>query len=91
MVGTLVLFRAIIFTQTGLGITALEISHLCSTLKDTSAVKRAFNPDFKQSEEELEVYSIKVEDILASCKKVWLAEKEAVPIVEEIKEMDVPY
>ena len=67
----MVLFRAVIFTQAGLGITVLEISYFCATLKDTYAVKRAFNPDFKQSEEELEFCSTKVEDILASCKIVW--------------------
>ena len=37
------------------GVTALEISDLCATLKDMPALKRAFNPSFQQSEQELEV------------------------------------
>ena len=79
------------------GVTALEISDLCATLKDISALKRAFNPSFQQSEEELEVCSIKVppkEEIVAaikaSPKKVWVAAKEVLPTVDELKEMEMP-
>ena len=79
------------------GVTALEISDLCATLKDISALKRAFNPNFQQSEEELEVCSLKVppkEEIVAkikaSPKKAWVAAKEAVPTVGELKEMETP-
>ena len=53
------------------GVTTLEIFDLCATLKDMSALKRAFTPDFLQSAEELEVCSIKVppkEEILTTVK-----------------------
>ena len=63
-----------------MGVTALEISDLCSTFKDMSALKRAFNFSFEQREEELEVCSIKVppkEEIVAvkkaSSKTAWVA------------------
>ena len=79
------------------GVTTLELSDLCATLKDMSALKGALNPSFEQSEEELEVCSIKVparEDIVAAIKaspeKVWIAAKDAVPSMEELKEMEIP-
>ena len=74
------------------GVTTLEIFDLCATLKDMSALKRAFTPDFLQSAEELEVCSIKVppkEEILAtvkaSPKKAWEATKELTPNWSELK------
>ena len=79
------------------GVTALEIYDLCATLKDMSALKRAFNPDFMQSDEELEVCAIKVppkEEILAavkaSPKKAWEAAKEATPSWSELQQLEVP-
>lgn len=79
------------------GATALEISDLCSTLKDMTALKRAFDLDFVQSEEELEVCSIKIppkQEILAavkaSPKKAWDAAREASPTWEEIKNLEMP-
>ena len=79
------------------GVTALEIYDLCATLKDMSALKRAFNPDLLESEEELEVCSIKVppkEEILATVKasplKAWNAANEALPSWSELKELEVP-
>ena len=79
------------------GVTALEIYDLCATLKDMSALKRAFNPDFMQSDEELEVCAIKVppkEEILAavkaSPKKAWEAAKEATPSWSELQRLEVP-
>ena len=69
-----------------MGVTALEIIDLYVTLKDMSAHKRAFNPSFQQSDEELEYCSIKVppkQDIVGaiktSPKKAWVAAKEALP------------
>ena len=79
------------------GATALEISDLCSTLKDMTALKRAFDLDFVQSEDELEVCSIKIppkQEILAavkaSPKKAWDAAKDASPTWEEIKNLEMP-
>ena len=79
------------------GITALEINDLCDTIKDMTALKRAFNPDLRTSSDELEVCSIKVppkEEILskmkASPKKAWEATKEATPDWEELKQMEFP-
>lgn len=79
------------------GVTALEIYDLCATLKDMSALKRAFNPDFMQSDEELEVCAIKVppkEEILAAVKasprKAWEAAKEATPSWSELQQLEVP-
>ena len=79
------------------GVTALEIYDLCATLKDMSALKRAFNPDFVQSDEELEVCAIKVppkEEILAavkaSPKKAWDAAKEVTPSWSELQQLEVP-
>ena len=79
------------------GVTALEISDLCATLKDMTALKKAFNPDFSQSEEELEVCSIKIppkDEILAAVKaspqNAWNAAREASPTWEEIKDMEMP-
>ena len=76
------------------GVTALEIGDLCATLKDISALKRAFNPSFQRSKEELEDYSIKlplkekiVAAIKASPQKAWVAPKEALPNVDELKDM----
>ena len=78
------------------GVTALEIGDLCATLKDISALKRAFNPSFQQSGEEMEFCSVKVplkEDIMvaikASPKKAWVAAKEALPTVDGLKEMEI--
>ena len=79
------------------GVTAREIGDLCATLKDISALKRAFNPSFQQSEEELEVCSIKLplkQEIVAATKaspqKAWVVPKEALPNVDELKEMGMP-
>lgn len=79
------------------GVTTLELSDLCATLKDMSVLKRALDPSFEQSEEELEVCSIKIparEDIVAAIKaspeKAWIAAKDAVPTMEELSEMEIP-
>ena len=79
------------------GVTALEIYDLCATLKDMSALKRAFNADFEQSEEELEVCSMKVppkEEIIAAVKgspqKAWAAATAATPSWSELKQIDFP-
>ena len=79
------------------GVTALEISDLCATLKDMTALKKAFNPDFSQSDEELEVCSIEIppkDEIIAAVKaspqNAWNAAKEASPTWEEIKDMEMP-
>jgi len=79
------------------GVTALEISDLCATLKDMTALKKAFSPDLLETDEELEVCSIKVpskEEIIATVKaspqKAWIAAKEASPSWEEIKNMEMP-
>jgi hypothetical protein len=79
------------------GVTALEVYDLCATLNDMSALQRAFDPDFMKSDEELEVCSIEVppkEEIVAAIKaspqKAWRSTKEAVPTLEEIKDMEMP-
>lgn len=79
------------------GVTALEISDLCATLKDMEALKLAFNPDAVQSERELEVCSIEIpsrETIVASIRaspvKVWEATKAATPSLEELRKMEFP-
>jgi len=79
------------------GVTALEISDLCATLKDMTALKKAFSPDLLETDEELEVCSIKVppkEEIIATVKaspqKAWIAAKEASPSWEEIKNTEMP-
>jgi len=79
------------------GVTALEISDLCATLKDMTALKKAFNSDLLETDEELEVCSIKVppkKEIIATVKaspqKAWIAAKEASPSWEEIKNMEMP-
>ena len=79
------------------GITALEISDLCATLKDMAALKSAFNPDAIQSENELKVCSIKIpsrEEIVASIRaspmQVWESTMAATPSLEELGEMELP-
>ena len=79
------------------GVTALEIGDLYATLKDMTALKKAFSPDLLETDEELEVCSIKVppkEEIIATVKaspqKAWIAAKEASPSWEEIKNMEMP-
>lgn len=79
------------------GVTALEIYDLCATLNDVSALQRAFDPDFMKSDEEIEICSIEVppkEEIVAAIKaspqKAWRSTKEAVPTLEEIKDIEMP-
>lgn len=79
------------------GITALELYDLCATLKDMSALKRAFNPDFSQSDEELEVCSMNVpsrekiiEVVKASPEKAWSAATAATPSWSELKLVQFP-
>ncbi len=79
------------------GVTALELYDLCATLKDMSALKRAFNPDFDQSDEELEVCAMKVppkaeiiEAVKASPEKAWAAATAATPSWSELKQFEFP-
>ncbi|WP_334065738.1 hypothetical protein [Nereida ignava] len=79
------------------GVTALELYDLCATLKDMSALKRAFNPDFGQSDEELEVCAMKVppkaeiiEAVKASPEKAWAAATAATPSWSELKQVEFP-
>jgi hypothetical protein len=79
------------------GVTALELYDLCATLKDMSALKRAFNPDFSQSDEELEVCAMKVppkaqiiEAVKASPEKAWAAATAVTPSWSELKQFEFP-
>ena len=79
------------------GVTALEISDLCLTMKDMMELQRAFDPSFKANDDDLEVCSIKVppkEDIIASVKAspgaAWQIAKEATPSLEDIKGIEMP-
>ena len=79
------------------GVTSLEIRDLCLTMKDMTALQRAFDPSFKTNEDDLEVCAIKVppkEEIIAAVKaspgKAWEAAKEATPSLEDIKDMKMP-
>ena len=80
-----------------LGVTALELYDLCATLKDMSALKRAFNPDFEQSEDELEVCVMKVpakEEIIDAVKtspeKAWAAATAVAPSWSELQQVEFP-
>ena len=79
------------------GVTSLEIRDLCLTMKDMTALQRAFDPSFKTNEDDLEVCAIKVppkEEIIAAVKaspgKAWEAAKEATPSLEDIRNMKMP-
>ena len=79
------------------GVTSLEIRDLCLTMKDMTALQRAFDPSFKTNEDDLEVCAIKVppkEEIIAAVKaspgKAWEAAKEATPSLEDIRDMKMP-
>jgi len=79
------------------GVTSLEIRDLCLTMKDMTALQRAFDPSFKKNEDDLEVCAIKVppkEEIIAAVKaspgKAWEAAKEATPSLEDIRNMKIP-
>ena len=79
------------------GVTALELYDLCATLKDMSALKRAFNPDFEQSEDELKVCAMKVpakeeiiETVKTSPEKAWAAATAATPSWSELKQVEFP-
>ena len=79
------------------GVTALEISDLCLTMKDMIELQRAFDPSFEADEANLEVCSIKVppkEDIIASVKgsprAAWEIAREATPSLEDIKSIEMP-
>jgi len=79
------------------GVTSLEIRDLCLTMKDMTALQRAFDPSFKTNEDDLEVCAIKVppkEEIIAAVKaspgKAWEAAKEATPSLEDIRNMKIP-
>lgn len=79
------------------GVTALEISDLCQTIRDMNALKRAFNPSLAPSEEELTVCSIAVpsraevwEAAAASPGKAWGYASEAVPSLEDLRSIEMP-
>ena len=79
------------------GVTSLEIRDLCLTMKDMTALQRAFDPSFKTNEDDLEVCAIKVppkEEIIAAVKaspgKAWEAAKKATPSLEDIRDMTMP-
>lgn len=77
--------------------TALEVADLCATLKDMSALKKAFNPDLESSPEELEVCAIKippkdelVEIISRAPGQAWSGTIEALPTIDDLKSMELP-
>lgn len=79
------------------GVTALEISDLCQTIKDMNALKRAFNRELEPSPEELTVCSMSVpsrteiwEAAAASPGKAWAYASESVPTLEDIQSIEMP-
>lgn len=79
------------------GVTALEISDLCLTLKDMNELKRLWNPELQPSEDEQTVCSIRIptrEELwsatLSAPGAAWEFSKEAVPTVEELREIEFP-
>ena len=79
------------------GVTALELYDLCETMKDMTELKRAFDPTFASSEEELEVCALKVppkeeiiEAVINSPELAWSKAKDVTPTLEELKEIKMP-
>ena len=79
------------------GVTTLELKDLCDTLIDMSELKRAFNPEMENSDDETTVCSLTVptkeelwEYAKASPGTAWAAAKEATPTLEEIKDYEMP-
>lgn len=79
------------------GVTALELYDLCETMKDMTDLKRAFDPTFTSSEEELEVCALKVppkEEIIEAVKSspelAWEKAKDVTPTLEELRSIKMP-
>ncbi|GGB87389.1 hypothetical protein GCM10011363_00030 [Marivita lacus] len=79
------------------GVTALEISDLCQTIRDMNALKRAFNPSLAPSEEELTVCSMPVPSrqelwnaTVSAPGAAWEYSKDAVPKLEDLKSFELP-
>lgn len=77
--------------------TAFELYDLCETIKDMNALKFAFNPDLKPSEEEATVCSMKVptkeelwESAKASPRAAWKTAREHTPTIENVQNYEFP-
>lgn len=79
------------------GVTTLELKDLCDTIKDLNELKRSFNPEVENSEDQTTVCSMKVptagelwEIAKASPELAWAAAKDATPTLEEIQSYEFP-
>lgn len=79
------------------GVTALELNDLCATLKDMSELKRALLLEPTIDGDEKTVCAIKVptkEELWETAKtspgKAWSFAKDAVPTLQEIKDIELP-
>lgn len=79
------------------GATALELKDLCDNLKDMSELRRAFDPDATESDEQQTVCAQRVptreelwEIAKASPGNAWERARNAVPTLEEVKDYELP-
>lgn len=79
------------------GVTALELKDLCDTLKDMSELKRSMSLESSIGEDENTVCSIEPptrqelwETAKASPEEAWSAARDAVPTLQELKDIEMP-
>jgi len=79
------------------GVTALELNDLCATLKDMNELKRAMSLESTIGDDEKAVCAIKVptkEELWETAKsspgKAWSAARDAVPTLQEVKDIELP-
>ncbi|MEY8099830.1 hypothetical protein AB9F29_20910 [Falsihalocynthiibacter sp. S25ZX9] len=79
------------------GVTSMELKDLCDTIKDMNELKRSFNPEMENGDNQTTVCSMKVptagelwESTKASPELAWEAAKNATPSLEEIQNYEFP-
>ncbi|WIY26121.1 hypothetical protein [Parasedimentitalea psychrophila] len=79
------------------GVTAMELSDLCQTIRDMNALKRVFEPGAEPDEREARVCAMRVptrqelwEAAKISPAQAWEAAAELTPTLEELQSIEIP-
>lgn len=79
------------------GVTAMELSDLCQTIKDMNALKRVFEPGAEPDEREVRICAMRVptrQELWEAAKnspaQAWEAAAELTPTLEELQSIEIP-